>query len=46
MDAKQFDTIAKAMISASSRHQMLGGLLAGVLGRLGLTHADDADAPK
>lgn len=36
MDAKKFDTITKAMQTASSRRQTLTTLLAGALGLVGL----------
>ena len=46
MDAKRFDTIAKAFISETSRRRTLGGLLGGALGALGLAGLDDVDAAK
>src|SRR5918995_5639983 len=46
MDAKRFDTIAKALISETNRRRTLGGLLGGALAALGLSGADETDAAK
>ena len=46
MDAKRFDTIAKALISETNRRRTLSGLLGGALATLGLSGADETDAAK
>ena len=46
MDAKRFDTIAKALISETNRRRTLGGLLGGAFAALGLSGADETDAAK
>jgi hypothetical protein len=46
MDAKRFDTIAKALIADTTRRRTVSGLLGGALATLGLSSADEAGAAK
>jgi hypothetical protein len=46
MDVTRFDALTKAWIAEASRRRTLVGLLAGALGALGLSQADDTDAAK
>lgn len=46
MDAIRFDVLTRAWVAETSRRRTLAGVLAGVMGALGLAGPDDAGAAK